>query len=235
MAYCPNCGVELAKDALSCPLCGAGLQAHEEEKPHFAEIIIDPADKEKLSVAERRMILWEMRSVSLAIAAIAVLSIDLVLERRLSWSLYPLFSLAYLWIVSSAARFFHRGAVPVASTAAIGLPILCIGFNWIQGGTAWSVTIALPVILVFEAGAALWTWAFFTVKRRGLNLVAFGLAFAAGICMAIEVTLDLAASRPVVLQWSAIVGFCLLPVAAFLLYIHYRAGRKSSFRRIFRI
>jgi hypothetical protein len=238
MAYCPNCGVELDKDALACPLCKTPVARNAEAgaaHPRVAEQFIDPEDREGLSEGERRLILWEVRSVCAAIAAVAVAAVNLLVDHRLSWSLYPLFSLALLWLVATAARFFHGRPGLVAMVAAIGLPLLCLGFNWIDGGPGWAVAIAFPIILVIEAGAALLTWAWHTVKRRGVNLIGTALLVVVGVCLAIEATIDLARGGSVYFFWSAIVGFSLVPVSAFLFYVHYRAGKKSNFRRVFRL
>jgi hypothetical protein len=246
MAYCINCGVELAPGAAACPLCGwktgtageAGAPAGHArgEHPHLAEKIFDPDDKEKLTEDEQRKIVWEVRSVSAAIMIVAVVSINLVVSGRLSWSLYPLFSLAFLWVLATVQLLFHARPAIIAAVSAVALPLFLVSVDFAGGRPlSWSLTMALPITLVLEAAAGITYWASLTVKRKGANLAAFILIAIVAVCVAVEATLDLALEERISFGWSFIVAFALLPVAAFLLYIHYRIGKKATLRKIFRL
>lgn len=234
MAYCPNCGVELAPEAKACPLCGSAVGAPA-GADRQAERIFDPEDREKLTDRERQTIVWEILSVSALIAAVAVSAVNLFVEGRLSWALYPLISLAFAWILMSSAFLLGRHPLLSALASALALPVFLLGLDLIGGGLSWSLLPALPIVLVVESSLALVSLFVVRSKRRSVNVIAFVLLGAVLICIGIEAILDLSYGIGLVLTWSSIVAFALVPVSAFLLYLHYRVGRRASLRKIFRL
>jgi len=121
MPFCPDCGVEIG-GAKRCPLCGA-------ENPRFADIassggkqILRPEcgeqssgfagsdSDETLTKMEKQKAAWEILSVALAITSVTVLLINLLVEKRISWSLYPLASIMFIWAWATA--FLVLGRMP---------------------------------------------------------------------------------------------------------------------------
>lgn len=234
MPYCPNCGVELAPEAKSCPLCGAPSRTPVEEE-RLAERLIDPEDREKLTDRERRTIIWEILSVSGLIASIAVSAVNLILDGRLSWALYPLLSLGFAWALMSSAFLLRKGSRLGIAIPILALPLFLIGIDLVDGRLGWALLPALPIALVAEIAVGSTVLLIVRTRRRGANIISFVLLAAVFLCLGIEAILDFYRGIALLFSWSAIVGFALVPVAAFLLYLHYRIGRKASLRRIFRL
>ena len=121
MPYCPDCGVEIGQ-AKRCPLCGA-------ENPRSADAMssgekqnlrhecgeqnggfIGTDNDETLTRAEKRRVAWEILSVALTITSATVLIINLLVVKRISWSLYPLVSFIFIWAWATA--FLILGSKP---------------------------------------------------------------------------------------------------------------------------
>jgi hypothetical protein len=236
MAYCPDCGVELAPEASSCPLCGRPVDRKAGHGAHFNVVeLLDPEDHDRLSSAEQRRVGWEVRSVSAFIAAAAVSAINLVESGGLSWSLYPLASILYLWVLSSAVVGLGKRPVWAGLVVALATPAFLLALDAVDGTLGWSLHIALPIAAVTELAAGAVGLAAWKAARKGINLIAFGLFGVVAVCVGIEISLGFALWGRLAFRWSAIVAFSLIPVAAFLLYLQYRLGKGTSLRRIFRL
>jgi hypothetical protein len=236
MAYCPDCGVELAPDASSCPLCGRPVDRKAGHGAHFNVVeLLDPEDHDRLNSVEQRRVGWEVRSVSASIAAVAVSAINLVDSGRLSWSLYPLASIFFLWIVSASVIGLGKRPFLAGLVVALAIPAFLLALDAVDGGLGWSLHIALPIVAVTELAAFSVGLAVRKATRKGINLIAFALLGVVAVCVGIEVSLGFALWGRFVCKWSAIVAFALIPVAAFLLYLQYRLGKGTSLRRIFRL
>ncbi len=233
MPLCPNCGVELAAEAKTCPLCGASMKTGQASQgpEHF----LDPEDKEKLTIEERRTIGWEVLTVSSGIAAVVVSAVNLIDTRSLTWALYPLASLATLWLLISIPLKF-RNRPPLAIFIALAaVPLFLISLNLIEGPLGWSIRIAVPIALMVEASAGAAVLAVAKAKRKGPNVLAFGLLAASASCIGIESTISTQVFGFVTLTWSAIVASALVPVSGFLLYLHHRVSKRANLRKLFRL
>lgn len=236
MSYCPDCGVELAPDAVSCPLCGRPVDRKAGHGTHFDMVdLLDPEDHDRLNSSERHIVAMEVRTVSAAIAAAAVSAINLVVAGRLSWALYPLASILFLWVSSSAILLLGKRPVLAGLVVALALPAFLLALDAVDGRLDWSLHLAMPIAAVSElavGAVALGSW---RAARKGINLIAFALLGVVAICSGVEGSLNFALSGHLGLRWSAIVAFSLIPVAAFLLYLHYRLGKRTSLRKLFRL
>jgi len=235
MAYCPNCGVELSPEASSCPLCGAPTSDRLPANPQHTDHLIDPEDREKLTSNERKTIAWEVVSVSLFICSVVVVAVNLLANRVISWSLYPLLSLALLWVFITSPLILYRKPALAVLTPALAIPAFLIGIDLVDGVFHWSLSLALPIALIAELSVAAAAFVSSRVKRRGINIVAFVLLAAAVLCIGVESTIALYLFKAISLRWSVIVALALVPVAGFLIYLHYRIVKKSNLRKMFRL
>jgi hypothetical protein len=233
MPICPNCGVELAAEAESCPLCGVSLGSGQ---PHRTpESYLDPENAEKLTKEERRTIGWEVVSVSAVIAAVVVSAVNLLDRRSLTWALYPLASLALVWLLLTIPLKLRRMPVLAGIVAATAVPLFLVALNLIEGKLSWAFPIAVPIALIVEVSAGAAGFAARKAKRKGPNVLAFGLLAASATCIGIEATLSLQLFGRVSLAWSAIVASALVPVSGFLLYLHHRVTKRANLRKLFRL
>lgn len=254
MPYCPECGVEIG-GAAACPLCGepnpklarSGLAADgapggaggaacgEEPRERHHESFLDPEERERLTLRERRVIVWEILSVSLGLAGLIVLATNLLVDRRLSWSLYVLASIALAWVLVSALSALAHLPRRAGLLVGLAIPAFLLALDAIRPGLDWAPRIAMPIAFVTELavlGVVLLTRA---SKRRGANVAALVLLGISLVCLGIEASVALATGRRDDFSWSAIVALCLVPIAAFLFYLHYRIGAKADLRKLFRL
>ena len=238
MPYCPNCGVELEEGAPACPLCGMpslGAKA-KPDSPALGDRYIDPENREKLTEWERQKIVWEVISVSAAIAAAVVCAMNLLMSRELTWALYPLASLILAWILmTSPLRLRSHHPAWAILTAACAVPVYLVGVDFFDGALGWSLRIAIPIALAAELSAALAAFAAAKARRKGINIIAFAFIAAAATCIGIDAVLGLSRTGRLELQWSLVVAVSLGSVAAFLLYLHHRVTTKVNLRKLFRL
>lgn len=239
MRYCVNCGVELDDRIELCPLCQTPLPRAAgpgERRGGQAIDVLDPEDRDKLTEIEGQTLVWELLSVSLGIGAIVVLAIDLFLDSPgLGWSPYPLASIGLAWILLSAIVQRRIALGRRLARAAFAVPVFLLVLDLVDGKLGWSLSIALPICLTAELAAGILAFAISRSRRRGANIVAAALATIAAFCVTLEAILDLAIAGRVAIRWSAIVLCSLLPVSAFLLYLHYRVLGTSRLRRFFHL
>jgi len=92
MSYCPECGVEIG-NAKRCPLCGTlNPKACEKENAVVYSVNDQKNPEEETLPQEKPTILWEILSVTLAIAMLVLGAIDLLNpgdSRGLSTLLHP--------------------------------------------------------------------------------------------------------------------------------------------------
>jgi hypothetical protein len=233
MPTCPNCRVELAADASACPLCGTpvGASAAEPSQQSF----LDPSGDERLSEAERRTIAWELLSVSAGIGALVVSAVNLLVDRTLSWALYPIASLGLAWILISAPLMLRKRPLAAACIVAVALPAYLVGLDLIDGGLTWAPRLAVPIALMVEASAAAATLASLKTKRKGPNVLAYCLLAVSASCAGVDAAVGFHGYGRIAFGWSAIVASALVPVAAFLLYLHHRVTKKANLRKLFRL
>lgn len=239
MNLCPRCGVDLGDGVELCPLCGSvvapePLPAQPPETPAFGGVF-DEALAREPAVRARRLVAAETISVALAIAAASVVVIDLVTSGRLGWSRYPLASLAFAWILACPPLLAPRRRAAVVAAWCASLFAFLFVVDAMDGSVDWSVRLGFPLAAAALGLFALAATAARLSRRRGLNVVAYGLVAVAGFVLAVEAVVDAWLLGVVRFQWSSIVASALVPVAAFLVYAHYRLVKDSTLRKLFHL
>ncbi len=239
MPYCPACKVALAPNAETCPLCNERsveslvLQVH--SSVSYADNVRNADEREKLSPAETRRMVFELLSVSFAIMLIATTGIDIMLFSGIAWSLFTGIILVLLWIFTAIPLVLWER--PWLIYAVLGPSLVLAFFLWTLfiDSLSWFLFPGLPIVLMTEA-AVLTSFVLIAIqKRRGLNAVGVILAASVFLSAGIDATVSLFLHGVVALTWSVIVLFSILPVAAFFFYLHYRVVNRASLRKIFRL
>ncbi|MBQ2508899.1 MAG: zinc ribbon domain-containing protein [Bacteroidales bacterium] len=144
MSYCVHCGVELADSENSCPLCGTPVV--DPSRLTTDSIPTFPKEEDHRPINHRFAVV--LISFFLIVPVLVTLTIDLLIEPGLSWSLYVLSGVLYLctFIVFPVAcpklSSYIYIAVDGLSTALILLAI-----HAVSGASGWYLPIALPVTL----------------------------------------------------------------------------------------
>ncbi|MBU0935129.1 MAG: hypothetical protein KKI09_07520 [Spirochaetes bacterium] len=243
MALCPNCGVDIDK-ARQCPLCrtiikpdsaaaDAAVAAAEDDEQPVSEFSLEGLTEQEYH--GRQVVTSEIISVCMGIVAVSATVINLILARRLDWSLYILLSLAFSWIMVCVPLLLPKRSWlvwPILAAAPFGF---LLGLDALLPPISWSLRIALPIVAAVELAGGLAMLATRLSRRHGLNIVAFGLLACTFVCLAIEAVVCLATDSPLRLVWSSIVAFTTVPVAGFLMYFHFRIARTSTLRKLFHL
>ena len=249
MKYCPRCGVILAEDAVRCILCGS-LPVNERPPAADAGASAAPSDSapgfkvrgsgqeavpDILSASERRYVAAELLSVAFGIALLVSVLADLFANHAFTWSRYSSIAIVVAWLVSAMPLLLYGRPWILFAALAPSLVLLVFLLDALDGRISWFLGYGLPITLSF-VGVAAGTGALIgSLKPKGLNALAVFLGGIAAVCIAVEATVDLNRFRALLLDWSVVVAFALVPTAGLLFYLHYRIMNRASLRKLFRL
>jgi hypothetical protein len=240
MSLCPRCGVEIG-DVETCPLCGLKASmplaegiAKESDAP------VDPKPGE-LSPFERERLLdarnasaWEFTSVTTFIVTL-VLTLTAWATDGFSWLWYPLASVIFAWTYATAFLAFRRFKPLMLLTLAVAPPLLLLALDWANGSLQWFLPLGLSLVIDAELAIGLTGGAVALLKNRGLNVFGIVLLGIAAMLMGLEASIDWYTQGIIRFDWANIAGICLVPIAAFVFYVHYRIGKKASLKKLFHL
>ena len=113
MKTCRTCAVEVEEGVERCPLCGTPLRRDRGVCPPKRKKAREP----EVSESSVRRWLWEVISLLALTAAAILAAIDLASGFDVTWSLYPLSAVAFLWVCATSAIALARR--PLALVAAL--------------------------------------------------------------------------------------------------------------------
>jgi len=234
MSYCTNCGVELDKELISCPLCGftAGKNDNTEntiKSEHY------PSDIILLYKKETRRHIWELSGI-ITFSGIAVCTIvDFVIRKSLTWSLYADTSILASWICLTLILLTFRKYFIIIPGFLFTILATLFLFDFFSPPVNWFYGIGLPLTITLfvciSIMVALWNIAHF----KGFNILAFAFFVLSGFCIVSEVFINKYLFDQVGIRWSAIVAVSLLPIALVLLFVHYRMKRGKRLDSYFHV
>lgn len=146
MNYCTNCGVELDKDLISCPLCGltkgkVEITEKNDQSEHY------PSDIILLHRKEIRRQIWELSGI-ISFSGIAVCTIvDLVIKKSLSWSLFADTSILAAWICLTLVLMAFRKYFIIITGLLITILTMLFLFDLFSPPVNWFYGIALPLTI----------------------------------------------------------------------------------------
>lgn len=232
MRTCIKCGVEVEQSAARCPLCGTPLEEGRPAEPSTEEKSPEPPVPE----ARLRRWLWEVISLLALTAAGIIFAIDLADGFRITWSLYPLSVVAFLWVSATSLVLLRGRPAALLAALAVGALGFLLVLSLITPGRPWFLGLALPLAVLAAAVTAA-TWA---VVRRlripvlpaiGTGVLASGLA-----TVGTEYVLNRYLGLAKIVSWSLVAMACATSLFFALLLIHKRlAQRHADIRRFFHL
>ncbi|TVQ36249.1 MAG: hypothetical protein EA384_14780 [Spirochaetaceae bacterium] len=232
MQRCDSCGVVVEDQHSRCPLCGRALNG---SRPETCSEDEPQGEQWAQTVSRARFWLWQMISLLAASSAVIVFSADFAFGFELTWSRYPLLSIAFLWLSATLLIRFARRPLAMlpAQTAALLLFLYALDRSL---ETAWFLPLALPTVLLLAgltAGVAV-------VARRlhleVLSVVALATLGSGVLAVGFEIVFRNHLGASMVPTWSLVVIACTLSLFWLILFIkrqlklHY-----SEFRKIFHL
>lgn len=117
----------------------------------------------------------------------------------------------------------------------LAVPLYLFAMDAIDGRINWSVKLGIPISFSAFFMASLAIFLCLKTKRRGLNVLAFILFAIAGFCLTLESLMIFYKKQNFHLYWSSISASCIIPVALFLLYAHYRLTKNTTLKKLFHL
>mgnify|MGYP001791482219 CR=1 FL=1 len=234
MNICTHCGVELDKDIINCPLCGATNGKVDSTKP-TEQSVLYPSDILFIHRKEARKHLWEL-TVIISFSGIAVCTIvNLVIGKILSWSLYADTSILAAWICLSLILLAFKKYFIVIPGLLITILTMLFLFNLFSPPVNWFYGIALPVTIALFISVSIITILWKVAHFKGFNILAIAFLVLSGFCIVSEVFINKYLLKTVQIRWSAIVAASIFPIALVLLFIHYRMKKGKRLDSYFHV
>ncbi|NLB78027.1 MAG: hypothetical protein GX796_04040, partial [Clostridiaceae bacterium] len=165
MAYCVRCGVELQKGLESCPLCDTEVLLPDEKDTEdgmvpFSERI--PRNiRPRVNLAPSRSFIY-LATFILLVPLLVTLIIDYTANRTITWSFYPITSLALLWILIAYPSLLKgHTTFQVITMDILSMAVFLMSLDLYSGSfPEWSQYPALSLLLVwvYTAIPFLFTW-----------------------------------------------------------------------------
>ncbi len=234
MNLCKQCGVELEKEVIKCPLCGKIIgEECDTEGPGLTDN--SPSDILLIHKTERRRHLWELSGI-IAFSGIAVCTIvDFELGNELTWSLFADTSIIATWICLTLILMAFKKYFIVIPGLLLTILSMLFLFDSFNGSVSWFYAIGLPVTISLFASLSIITLLWKSAHFKGFNLLAIAFFVLSVFCIIIEIFIDKYIFNTVSIRWSAIAGVSLLPIALILLFIHYRMKKGKRLDSYFHV
>jgi cytochrome c oxidase subunit IV len=232
MTLCVNCGVELDDGSKICPLCGKDPEKKVEQE-HISNN--NPSKIIQLQKKENRRYLWELSGI-IAFSGIAVCTIiDLLISKRLKWSLLSDVSILTAWVILTLYQFAYKRTLIIVTSLMLTILASLFFIDLIAAGREWFFPVGLPVTIAAFIGAGTVIILYKAAHFKGLNIIASAFIVLSGFCVITEVILDKYFNGLVDLRWSLIVAVSILPAALLFFFYHYRLKKGNRLDSFFHV
>lgn len=230
MSYCVQCGVRLAEDLHSCPLCHTPVinpnlkETHkgESEQPQRMEEIIERMDRNYL------------RQLSVALMMIPILTVLLIdiIDGGVTWSPYAIGAMAMCWfffVVPVVFRFKRPYAYVALDVLALCGYLALIAV--MTDGFSWYLQIVLPLLVLLGAVTLLVMLVLRRLEMRKIIKGALLLLIFILFLVSLEVIIDNSIWGEVRLGWSVYSALPFAILAVVGLYVEHNKALKEEIRR----
>jgi hypothetical protein len=244
MKQCTNCGVEIEDDLQRCPLCGHLFTGSEEDTvPELEDNGSGggtPGRERPTGVAHAgrgaRLWLWEVISLVTGAAGLIVAAADFAYGFDLSWSIYPLSGLGFVWVLLTVLIWLGRDLPLAYAAATIDVLALLYVLDVIIAGDPWFLRLALPITLlaaVIGGGAAAVAR---SLKLPVIPTMADGILAVGIFLTGLEIIFHFALGTGSILSWSIVALAGCLSISLLLLFVNKRLReRHADFKRVFHL
>ncbi|HET6766526.1 MAG TPA: DUF6320 domain-containing protein, partial [Chitinophagaceae bacterium] len=213
MIICKNCGVELEKEMMNCPLCGEPVTGDGNTTLTKSHQTIQ---YRKAMSRPQKKFTWEIVSLILLSGIIATLVIDYILNKQIKWSEYPVAIALTIFSYVSLFAFWRQRTIIQMAGGLILSSLFMILLDALKGNTGWSFKLGIPLLIAGNIIAAALLAAIRASKTKGINLLAFAFIAAALLCVCIDGILAFFKSGSIQVRWSIIVAGSIIPVVLVL-------------------
>jgi hypothetical protein len=234
MPYCSKCGVEVETHKTHCPLCQTKIQeienlVIEDKKKYPDQQVLRP--KKIRTKKQKRILAWEIISVTLLLPLLITLFIDLIFNKAVSWSLYPISTLILVWIIITIPLLFTKNLPVLLVGETVPYFIYFLVVDLINNGKLdWYLRLGIPIISTVLTTAIAIAIGSIYMKHKGANIAALIVLGIGVVCVVIDFTITSYISEKWI-SWSLYVIASTIVVSGFLFYIHFRIIRGSNLKR----
>lgn len=240
MINCRNCGVALEQNMNFCPLCGYAVIKKTQEKDTLrfqkrSENLNLSTEINKLDTTQKRKLIWEIFSIILGSGLLSTVVLNIIINGTLTWSWYVITGALTVFIYFSIFTFLQNRLFIKIGSLCITSAICILVLDILDHHLSWAVYLGLPLLAVVLIVVLAFIISFRQTREKGFNVVAYVFLAAGVLAIAIENIISLYLTDNFRFSWSAIVFFSVLPVAAILLYIHFRLLKGANLKKFFHI
>jgi hypothetical protein len=176
-----------------------------------------------------------MTSFGILIPLLITLAVDITMNKRIIWSIYPVISLISCWLLALLPIMRPKKGSVIIWGEFIILCTTMLSFRLFAGAGVRVLSMGIPIL--FFAALISHGVLYFSLRtsRRGSNIAGFILIGIGLFCGLTDILLSYQLLGSFYMNWSLIVMAAILPVTAMLLYLHYRKKKKTKFSKYFHI
>ncbi len=238
---CKNCGVELEEHMNYCPLCGHPVEKGPMKSPEPVKVEGETGENRtysrmwQLNIMQKRKLIWEVITLVVLSGILAVTLLNFIFDQSITWSVYPLIFGLGIFAYASAFTFLY-GKRWWQTLSSLMITFLILFFaDYADARIEWAFDLALPLELALYITGLVLYFAARKSQHLGFNLIAYVFIAMAFLLIMIEGILSLHRHQYLALDWSLIVLISVIPVAAVLLYIHFRLRTNPDLKKFFHI
>jgi hypothetical protein len=241
MNYCNNCGVELDNSMNSCPLCG--LKVGEKpviqdkpgpKRPDYKDKVLN--EIENLTDAQRRKLFWQISGIILGSGIVVTLLINLIVSKNISWAKYNIVaSLAAFANISVITLWRRRPILLIIIASAVSLILMLLLLDLVSFNIGWGAKLGVPILISFYVLMLIVLLLIRISNQLGFNILAIMFIAAGLFLMCVEAFISLYFQNKITFSWSIIAATSMIPVAAILLFVHFKLRKGIELKRFFHI
>ena len=241
MKACPRCGIEFEENMTICPLC-LYTDSHDaaNEKTATVDAQQKPGDRTMIEYTtltgqQKRKLFWEISAMVLLSGILVTVVIDLITVKSISWSKYTITVCLVLFTNITLISFLRHRLFILLFGSFITTSLLLVLLDVYNERLGWGTQLGIPLLFSLYVVIYILAVLFRITRQHGFNMLAYIFLAAGLLAICIESITRYYNNNEISLRWSLIVLVCLIPVAAILLYIHYRLNKGAELRRFFHI
>lgn len=224
MNFCPLCGYAVIKE----PQTNDTIRFQKKSENLSTEI-------NKLDMIQRRKLIWEVVSIILGAGLLSTVILNIIINGTLTWSLYVVTGAVTAFIYFSIFSFLQSRLLIKIMGLCVTSAACMLVLDALDHHLSWAVYLGLPLLAAVLVVLLAFIIAIRQAREKGFNVVAYVFLAAGVLAIATENIISLYLTGNFRFNWSAIVFFSVLPVAAILLYIHFRLLKGANLKKLFHI
>ena len=238
MPYCSRCGVEVDDKVKRCPLCATEIQ---NLTPEVENLNGYPAKAAPHSIApkrnkkERKRMAAILVTFGLLIPASIAIAADLVVNETVTWGVYTISSLIYIWVLVLLPLLYYKKPVLTLLAYYLSTLFFLYSIDSFSSGMFWFQGLAFPIITITAALIVINIFVGRHSKIKGINILSYVVLSIGLECIGIELAVSLFLTGLIHFSWSLIVLSATIPAAGLLYYIYFKTKKPLKMKEYFHI